>query len=145
MRIPELARRAGLAERTVRFYADQRLITPVKRTASGYRIFDERALQHLAFVRRVQRLGLSLPEIKALLRAAERASCGDSSALLRAQLARQLVRVESQIHELEAIRHELTSITGGDASGCNEALCLCRRPPARPDGRRSPRGAIARS
>lgn len=125
MRIAELARRAALPERTVRFYADERLITPTKRTKAGYREFDAGALRQLAFLRKVQRLGLALPEIRALLRAAERASCGDTSALVRAQLTRQLGRIESQIHELEAVRHELKSVTDPTATECNEVLCLC--------------------
>jgi len=94
MRISELAHRSGVPARTVRFYADQRLIVPAARSDGGYRVFDERALRELRFVRRGQRLGLSLAEIKPLLKAAEQ---GEPSKLLRTKLTKQLDVVNERI------------------------------------------------
>src|SRR5437763_1301093 len=102
MRIRELAKRSGVPARTVRYYADQRLIAPAARTEGGYRIFDDRALREIRFVKRGQRLGLSLAEIKPLLKAAEQ---GEPSKLLRAKLSKQLGRVDERSAGLSAIRH----------------------------------------
>ena len=123
MRIRELAKRSGVPARTVRYYADQRLIAPAGRTEGGYRTFDERALRELRFVRRGQRLGLSLAEIKPLLKAADQ---GEPSKVLRARLAKQLGAVDERIAELSAVRHELQSLLTSTEGPCRDDLCLCK-------------------
>lgn len=110
----------------MRFYADAGLIVPALRTQGGYRVFDESALRRLRFLRRVQRLGLSLGEIKQLLRTAEQLSCGRSSEVLRRRLARQLEVVDERISELQEIRHELASLVAPSRRECTDELCLCQ-------------------
>lgn len=127
MRIPELARRSGLPVRTVRYYADQRLIA-AQTTESGYRVFDDRSLRQLRFIRRLQRLGLPLADIAALLRDADRLSCGQSSKALVSRLRRQLDAIESQLEELVAVRHELTALVTPGAPTCSDEMCLCGAP-----------------
>lgn len=127
MRIPELARRSGLPVRTVRYYADQRLIA-AQTTESGYRVFDDRSLRQLRFIRRLQRLGLPLADIAALLRDADRLSCGQSSKALVSRLRRQLDAIESQLEELVAVRHELTALVSPGAPTCSDEMCLCGAP-----------------
>lgn len=129
MRIPELARRSGLPVRTVRYYADERLIAPASTTEGGYRVFDDRSLRQLRFIRRFQRLGLPLGDIAALVRDADRLSCGQSSKAIVSRLRRQLDAVESQITELQAVRHELTALVTPEAPTCSDELCLCGAPP----------------
>ncbi|HEX6060886.1 MAG TPA: MerR family transcriptional regulator, partial [Candidatus Limnocylindria bacterium] len=123
MRISELADRSGVPARTVRFYADNRLILPTARSEGGYRVFDDRALRELRFVRRGQRLGLSLAEIKPLLKAAEQ---GEPSKLLRAKLTKQLDVVNERIAELSAVRHELQALVTSTEGPCRDELCLCK-------------------
>jgi MerR family copper efflux transcriptional regulator len=122
MRIRELASRSGVPVRTVRYYADRRLISPTSRSEGGYRVFDERALRELRFVKRGQRLGLSLAEIKPLLRAAEQ---GEPSKLLRAKLVKQLGVVDERLAELSAVRHELQALVTSTEGPCRDDLCLC--------------------
>ena len=135
MRIPELARRSGLPVRTVRYYADQRLIA-AQTTESGYRVFDDRSLRQLRFIRRLQRLGLPLADIAALLRDADRLSCGQSSKALVSRLRRQLEAIESQLEELVAVRHELTALVTPGAPTCSDEMCLCGAPSGGVAGRR---------
>jgi len=125
MRIPELARRSGLPARTVRYYADQRLIAAAQTTQGGYRMFDDRSLRQVRFIRRMQQLGLPLTDIAALLRDADRLSCGQSSKALVSRLRRQLDAIESQIEELVAVRHELTALVTPGAPTCSDEMCLC--------------------
>jgi hypothetical protein len=47
LRVSELAERAGLAPSTVRFYERAGLLSPARRAANGYRVFDESALEEL--------------------------------------------------------------------------------------------------
>ena len=63
----QLAQRAQINLETVRFYEQEGLLAPASRTASGYRKFEESAVDRLEFVRRAKALGFSLGEIRDLL------------------------------------------------------------------------------
>lgn len=65
--IGQLARAAGVGIDTVRYYERSGLLEPAQRLASGYRRYGETELRRLHFIRRAQRLGFSLAEIKDLL------------------------------------------------------------------------------
>ncbi len=63
MRIGELAHRAGINPRTLRYYERIGLLAPSARTEAGYRLYSDKDADRLAFIRRAQTLGLSLAEI----------------------------------------------------------------------------------
>lgn len=125
MTLTELARTAGIPARTVRYYADRGLIRPARRSAGGYRLFDDRAMRQLRFVRRLQGLGLTLGKLQRVLRAAERQSCGERSTAIEQLLAAQLSSVEHRLEELSQVHHELASLLGREREGCSDELCLC--------------------
>lgn len=125
MRLSELARATDLPARTVRYYVDRGLIRPSRRTQAGYRLFGENAVRQLRFLRRLQGLGLTLRELQQLLRAAERQSCGQSSATLTRRLESQLSTIDRRLEELGQVRHELASILARERGGCSDELCLC--------------------
>lgn len=125
MKLSALARAANVPDRTVRYYVDRGLIQPSRRTQGGYRLFGENALRQLRFLRRLQGLGLTLRELQQLLRAAERQSCGQSSATLTRRLESQLSTIDRRLEELGQVRHELASILARERGGCSDELCLC--------------------
>jgi len=63
LRVAELATRAGVAPSTVRFYERAGLLSPARRAENGYRVFDESALEELAFIQRAKAIGMSLEDI----------------------------------------------------------------------------------
>lgn len=65
--IGELARRTGLAVKTIRFYSDRGLVVPVDRTDAGYRRYAPDAVARLALVRTLRELGLGLDMIRRVL------------------------------------------------------------------------------
>ncbi|SRR6266496_11540 len=65
-RISQLAERSGVPASTLRFYEQARLL-PAGRTPSGYRIYDDSALERLRFIASAKHLGLGLEEIRELL------------------------------------------------------------------------------
>jgi len=67
LRVSELAERSGLAPSTVRFYERAGLLSPARRAANGYRVFDESALEELAFISRAKGIGMSLDDIADLV------------------------------------------------------------------------------
>ncbi|WP_433696675.1 MerR family transcriptional regulator [Nocardiopsis sp. CA-288880] len=62
MRVSELAERSGVAATALRYYEERGLL-PAQRSPAGYRLYDERALDRLAFITTAKRLGLDLDEI----------------------------------------------------------------------------------
>jgi MerR family mercuric resistance operon transcriptional regulator len=63
----QLPQRARINLETVRFYEQEGLLAPPSRTPSGYRKFEEAAVDRLAFVKRAKALGFSRREIRELL------------------------------------------------------------------------------
>ena len=63
----DVARRTGISARTIRFYESERVISPATCSATGYRVYDNRVLSELRFVRQAQRLGFSLSEVQELV------------------------------------------------------------------------------
>ena len=67
MRTGELAERAGISPEAVRFYERVGVLSAPVRTASGYRDYDEAALDRLTFVRAAQAVGLTLGQIREVI------------------------------------------------------------------------------
>ncbi|MFF0578686.1 helix-turn-helix domain-containing protein [Streptosporangium saharense] len=65
--IGQLARRTGLAVRTIRFWSDSGLVPPTGRSAGGYRLYDARALARLDLVRTLRELGFGLEAVEEIL------------------------------------------------------------------------------
>lgn len=66
--ISELAQRVGVSVRTIRFWSDEGLIPIARRSAAGYRLYDEQAVARLTLVRSLRELGLGLESVQAILR-----------------------------------------------------------------------------
>lgn len=101
---------------TVHFYESAGLL-PAERTDAGYRIFNEDAVDRLAFIRAAKRVGLPLEEIRALLALRARAHCTEVRAELRPRVAERLAEVHEQIAELQTFAGVL-----GDALDQLDAL-----------------------
>ncbi len=67
MRIGELAKLSDVPASTIRYYESQGLLPKVKRTESGYRNYDNTALERLRLIRFSQKLGFNLEELPKLL------------------------------------------------------------------------------
>lgn len=99
--IGELARRTGLAVRTIRFYCDEGILES-QRSTGGHRMFDaDSATEQLLMVRRLRALGLGLESITAVLR--EERSLADAIAAESARLAVELSSLAWRRASLQAI------------------------------------------
>ena len=67
MRIGELAQKAGVTPRTVRYYESLGLLEPSEREGTGFRYYTEAELARLQKINVLKGLGLSLEEITTVL------------------------------------------------------------------------------
>ena len=67
MRIQEVIKKTGLSRRTVYYYIDQKMISPVVDEHNGYHDFSEADIQKLFIIRKLREAGLSLADIRAIL------------------------------------------------------------------------------
>lgn len=121
LRIGELASRAQVGVETVRFYERRGLLPEPPRRASGYREYPQESVARLQFVRRAQRLGFTLVEIRELLALHPESKSACSAVQLRAE--EKLADVRGRIRELRAVERGLARLAA--ACGDNETLGIC--------------------
>jgi len=117
--IGQLAKHAGVAIDTVRYYERNAMLTPAGRLESGYRRYGETELKRLRFIRRAKVLGFTLADIRELL------SLSDERNVAKVKLAAEakLAEVEQRLAELERIRNGLRTLVAacpghGRAEAC---------------------------
>lgn len=98
LKIGELAARAGVSAKTIRFYEGAGVLPPPARGANGYRLYPADAVDMLGFVKQAQGLGLTLAEIKEIvaIRQGGRPPCGHVYRLLQ-EKSRELDRKLSHL------------------------------------------------
>jgi MerR family Zn(II)-responsive transcriptional regulator of zntA len=108
MKIGEVATRAGVPAKTIRFWEDQRLLSPPDRTPAGYRDYDPEILERLAFISHAQVAGLTLEQIRQVLdiRGNGEPPCVHVTAVVTERLA----EVEARITELTRTRDQLRDL-----------------------------------
>jgi DNA-binding transcriptional MerR regulator len=111
-----LAGYAGVTVRAVRWYTEQGLLSPVCRSAGGYRLYDAGALARLELVRTLREMGLELPVIRKVL---------DREVELRDVAAVHADAVEAQIRALR-LRHALLRAVAARGSEPEEAVMVHR-------------------
>jgi DNA-binding transcriptional MerR regulator len=132
--IGQLARRVGMPTSTLRFYEEQGLLAPERRSEAGYRLYAPQAEQILRFIQRAQRLGFSLGDIHILLQAdrddrlkAPRDSrSSDPHEALLAVAEKRYLALERQATEILILQHELElflqELNNIDPSGRSETI-----------------------
>ncbi|MDR7135737.1 Cu(I)-responsive transcriptional regulator [Lysobacter niastensis] len=108
MQIGQIAKRAGVAIDTVRYYERHGLLRSPARQPSGYRLYEEQDVERLRFIRRAKSLGFTLNEIQELLALSGRRE--QDMAGLKAAAAEKLADVEHRLGELTRIRDGLQTL-----------------------------------
>ncbi len=122
MRIGELAQRAEVTAKTIRYYESIGVMREPARTQSGYRDYHDDAIERLRFVRDAQATGLTLSEIRSVLEMKDSGArtCEHTRSLLRAHLA----DLDEQIERLVAAREQLIVLAergvGLDPAACTD-------------------------
>lgn len=105
LQVGDVSHKLGLNPQTLYFYERIGLIPKPKRTESGYRLYEERDLERLAFITRAKALGLTLDEIKEvlLLQNGEAPPCHE----IHSKLVNKVSQIEEAIAQLQELRSEL--------------------------------------
>jgi MerR family copper efflux transcriptional regulator len=119
LKIGELAQRAGVTAKAIRFYERKRVLPPATRAANGYRLYGDEAVEMLRFVKQAAGLGLTLAEIRDIIgiRQGGRPPCTHVQQLLRDKADELDRKLKDLVDVRQRIRRSLTAWT--------------RRPPTR--------------
>ena len=117
MRIGELAAQANVNVQTVRLYERLGLLQKPERLSSGYRNYSTDAVLRVQFIKRAQKLGFTLTEIRTLLelRAEGRPSAETVSEIAAAKIA----AIDQKIAHLQEMRNAIEH---------GISVCRCRNP-----------------
>jgi MerR family Zn(II)-responsive transcriptional regulator of zntA len=108
MQIGELARKAGITLRTVRYYEQLGLINHAVRTKGGFRLYHGEELRKLELIRDLQALDFPLAKIRALFsRKREARSGADLAKDVRETLSTQLREVDDRMARYQTMRHAI--------------------------------------
>lgn len=124
MLIGELAERSGISARTIRFYEQMKVLTAPERSSNRYRVYSDRTLAELTFIKRAQRLGFSLDEIRDILALGRsgRLPCNRVTTLCAVHIG----EIDRQMAELIAFRKLLETARRKANAGCRltrEGFC----------------------
>jgi DNA-binding transcriptional MerR regulator len=131
MSIGQLAKQAGVAIDTVRYYERNDLLAAAGRLASGYRRYGATELRRLRFIRRAKALGFSLEDVRGLLALSDERDV----AKIKRAAQRKLDDIDQRIAELERIRAGLNTLIAacpghGRAEACPILNALSQEEPA---------------
>lgn len=119
--IGEVSSLTGVKIPTIRYYEGAGMLPPARRSDGNRRLYDEKALKRIAFIRHARNLGFSMSDIKTLIALQDNPaqSCKQADTIARARLA----EVEVRIRHLQGLKAELQSMIG---RGCRQRVSKCR-------------------
>lgn len=108
MKIGQLAAASDTAAVTIRYYETEGLLPRAGRTESNYRMYSSEHLARLLFVRHCRGLGMSLDEVRVLLRLKDTPteSCESVNHVLDAHIQ----QVTQRIRELRTLERDLKAL-----------------------------------
>ena len=100
--IGQLARRTGLAVRTLRFWSDEGAVPPAGRSAGGYRLYDAAGVARVELVRTLRELGFALEDVSRML---------DGGATISDVAEAHVAALDAQIRSLKVSRAVLSTVS----------------------------------
>ncbi|MBI2384655.1 MAG: MerR family transcriptional regulator [Elusimicrobia bacterium] len=103
--VGKVARQAGVNLQTVLYYERRRLLSPARRSDSGYRLYAPETVRVIRFIKNAQALGFTLEEVAKLLRLRvnHRSQCES----VKRQARSRLELVQEKIGGLRAMERTL--------------------------------------
>lgn len=107
MQIGDLAAKAGVTPRTIRYYEELGIVEPEERTAGGFRLYSEAQLRRLQIVQSLKDLGFGLEHIRAFFNLKHCSESGGGLArVLVEHLAEQERRIDERIRQYSLMKEQ---------------------------------------
>jgi len=142
--IARAARAANVNVETIRYYERVGLIERPPTVGTAVRIYPDETVRRIRFIKRAQKLGFTLREIRELLRL--RAGRGATRDAVRRKVKTKIADIDAKLRDLRAMRRALSELVEtcsgrGDADTCPILKSLDQEAPERrrtssPSGRR---------
>lgn len=107
--IGDVAKAAETSIDTIRYYEKLGLLEKPVRSVGGFRLYPKETIDKLRFIKKAQSLGLTLSEIKRIMRCSEEGlkPCCD---LVRKLFTEKITELESKIDELQKMKKNLEAL-----------------------------------
>ncbi len=115
-----VSKRTGMNIETIRYYERAGLMPDPPRSPGGHRLYDEKLLKRLIFIRRGRELGFTLEEVRGLLRLVDGGdySCGEVKALTLDHLG-EIQRKVADLRRMARVLKEMAAqCEGGTVPDC---------------------------
>ncbi|MEA5477204.1 heavy metal-responsive transcriptional regulator [Pseudanabaena galeata UHCC 0370] len=124
LQIGQVAVQSQVPIKTIRYYEELGLLKSSERTEGGFRLFAPNTIARIAFIKRLQKLGLSLQEIAEILKVHDRglAPCAE----IKQQLEHQILEIDRRVTELMTLRGEISALLDDwtpTAKSATEEIC----------------------
>jgi DNA-binding transcriptional MerR regulator len=108
MQVGDLARESGKTVRAIHLYEQMDLLKPARRSKGRYRLYGPEALVRIRWIQKLQDLGFSLTDIKAIVKDVEQHGSASSAMVgVRQVYAKKLNETRTQIARLQELEHEI--------------------------------------
>lgn len=136
--VSKLAEQVGTSTDTLRYYERIGLLPVADRSPSGYRLYGGEAVDTVNFIKRSQRLGLRLEDIRELLQIKERGlcPCGHTRRLLEGRVE----QLDDEMRAMAGLRDDIRQMLDGRPGAgnvnwqCSDELLQIRSSPRRTKG-----------
>lgn len=109
LRVGDLAQETGKTVRAIHLYEEMGLLRPHRRSKGRYRLFGPDAVLRTRWISKLQELGMSLNDIRAVIEEWENLSAPGAMSRMREVYRRQLEETRSQLERLRALERELAA------------------------------------
>ena len=123
LRIGQLKDQSQVPIKTIRYYEELGLIAAAQRTDGGFRLFAPAMVARLAFIKRSQKLGLSLQEIGELLSIRDRGQSPCQA--VKQKLQSKISAIDDQIAQLTLLKSQLETLMETEGTALAEDGMIC--------------------
>ena len=120
LNIGKAAKLSNLTVKTVRYYADIGLVSPVKNSSTGYRNFSEDDVARLQFVSKARKFNFTIQECEELL--SLYSDKDRSSREVKSLTLEKISEIDAKLFELKELRQQLRFLAnncqGNDRPDC---------------------------
>lgn len=121
MKIGELSKKSGCSIQTIRYYESEGLLSHPERSEGNFRLYSNKSLKEIEFVKHCRSLDIPLGDIKRLLELKNKPE--ESCSSVNALIDQQLTLVNKRMKELKALKKELQQMAS--SCGSDKTIDAC--------------------